>query len=70
MFVLKPKEIREITGTPNKEEQIRNLRENGIPFTIDINGRPKVPYSLYENALLGGKTKKKIKEPEYSNLDS
>jgi hypothetical protein len=71
MFVLDDKELADLTGAKIRRLQIQNLRDNDIPFTEGIDGKPKVLHSvLIEKALGGFKGKqKKQKQPDFSKVN-
>lgn len=45
-------DISEITGAKQPSKQISVLCRNGIPHTVDANGRPKLTWYQYNNAHL------------------
>jgi len=57
MALLSKSEVAELTGAKTKRRQIENLRQNGIFFTVDALGWPKVPANYAE--LDGGKARAK-----------
>jgi hypothetical protein len=74
MLVLTDQELKDLTGTNVKAKQIENLKENGIPHTIGVDGRARVISSVLTQVLMcttpGGLMKKKNKEPDFSKLNS
>ena len=42
MIILSRKEVEKLTGAKQKKRQIKNLQENGFPFTIGVDGWPRV----------------------------
>lgn len=70
MIVLSDQELVELTGAKIRRLQIDNLRENDIPYTVGIDGRPKVLHSvLIEKAMNGFKNKAKVKKPDFSKVN-
>lgn len=70
MFILDENEMYELTGAKRRELQMENLRENDIPYTVGIDGKPRVLHSaLLEKALNGFKAKAKMKKPDFSKVN-
>lgn len=69
MFVLDDNELYELTGAKVRKLQIQNLRDNGIPFTIGIDGKPRVVHSVLSDALNNFKAKAKVKRPDFSKVN-
>jgi len=61
-------EVKRLTGTPHKKKQIEYLKQRGIPFVCDVNGRP-VPHKYYINQMYGVKVKHSL-EPDFDALDN
>lgn len=63
---LTSRQIEELTGYIRRSKQAEHLRKQGIPFTEDRYGNPKVTVSSIEN-LNGGRKSKRV-EPNISAL--
>lgn len=50
---LDDKGLIELTGRVQRKKQIDNLIENGIGFTVDANGRAKVPVDYLDRLHSG-----------------
>lgn len=68
LLVLSERELLELTGSPQRKRQIRCLADNNIPFTIDVDGFPRVNRSHYDQAILGIPKKNKEKLPDFSRV--
>jgi hypothetical protein len=69
MFVLNDEELTELTGAKIRRLQIQNLRDNGIPFTLGIDGKPRVLHSVLSDFVSGFKAKVKVKKPDFSKVN-
>jgi hypothetical protein len=70
MFVLNDNELYELTGAKIRRLQIENLRQNDIPYTEGVDGKPRVLHSvLIEKAMGGFKSKAKVKKPDFSKVN-
>jgi hypothetical protein len=68
MFVLSRQELEDLTGAKIKRLQIENLRENGIPFTIGVDGWPRVRHDSLNYS--GNNFKPKlVKKPDFSKVN-
>lgn len=47
-------ELHELTGRVHRKKQVEILAENGIFFTLDANGSPRVPRN-YAEIMNGGR---------------
>jgi hypothetical protein len=68
MFVLSRQELEDLTGAKIKRLQIDNLRENGIPFTIGVDGWPRVRHDSLNQAEYKFKPKL-VKKPDFSKVN-
>lgn len=46
-------DLERLTGYVRAADQTKWLRENGIPFTVNREGRPRTTWGLVEEALRG-----------------
>lgn len=68
VLVLSERELFELTGTPQRKRQIQCLADNGIPFSVDVDGFPRVNRSHYDHTFLGSPRKNKEKLPDFSKV--
>lgn len=72
-IILRPDEVREITGRKRPQAQLRWFNANGIPAVLRADGKVVVLWSAVEGVLgLGGRrrTARHKVEPNWSALDA
>lgn len=67
MMFLTADQLQELTGRKRSSSQIEHLRREGIPHTVDADGRPRVIYDLLIQHQ-AGKKKAQSTEPNWSNV--